>query len=255
MTERQRFTGKVAMVTGAGHGIGAAIATRLAGEGAAVLACDISAERAEAKANELRRAGAKSAAAIVDVRERASVEATVAKARQDFGGLDVLVNAAGVMDRAPFLDMTDELWRKVLETNLTGLFLCCQAAARAMVASGTHGSIVNIASGSGILGGQGRGAYGASKAGVINLTQTMAIELAAYGIRVNAVAPGPVKTRPEQGDTLGPHVASRMPMKRFGTADEIASVTLFLASDEASFTTGHTYAADGGLTITGILDG
>ncbi len=90
---------------------------------------------------------------------------------------------------------------------------------------------------------------------MINLTQTMAIELAAHGIRVNAVAPGPVKTRPEQGDTLGPHVAARMPMKRFGTADEIASVTLFLASDEASFTTGHTYAADGGLTITGILDG
>jgi NAD(P)-dependent dehydrogenase (short-subunit alcohol dehydrogenase family) len=124
-----------------------------------------------------------------------------------------------------------------------------------MIAAGKGGAIVNIASGSGILGGQGRGAYGASKAGVINLTQTMGIELAAAGIRVNAIAPGPVKTRPEQGATLGPSVAARMPMKRFGRPEEIAAMAAFLASDEASFTTGHTFVADGGLTITGILEG
>ena len=124
-----------------------------------------------------------------------------------------------------------------------------------MVAQKSGGAIVNIASGSGIFGGQGRAAYGASKAGVINLTQTMAIELAPHNIRVNAVAPGPVKTRPEQGATIGPSVASRMPMKRFGRPEEIAAMTAFLASDEASFTTGHTLAADGGFTAVGILDG
>ncbi|MFM9939253.1 MAG: SDR family NAD(P)-dependent oxidoreductase [Hyphomicrobiaceae bacterium] len=250
-----RFKSRVAIVTGGGHGIGAAIASRLAAEGAKVLVCDIQADRAQAKAAEITTKNGTAAAFAVDVRERASVEAAVVRAVTEFGGLDVLINAAGVMDRAPFLETSDELWRKVLETNLTGIFLCCQTAARKMIELKNNGSIVNIASGSGILGGQGRAAYGASKAGVMNLTQTMAIELAAHGIRVNAVAPGPVKTRPEQGAALGPSVAARMPLKRFGTAEEIAALTLFLASGEASFITGHTYAADGGFTIAGILDG
>jgi 3-oxoacyl-[acyl-carrier protein] reductase len=251
----ERFKGKVAIVTGGGHGIGAAIVDRLASEGAAVLICDLRRERAEAKAEAIKGRGGRAVGAPADVRVRSDIESAVARAASDLGRLDVLVNAAGIMDRAPFLEMDDDLWRRVIDTNLYGTFICCQAVAREMIAAGKGGAIVNIASGSGILGGQGRGAYGASKAGVINLTQTMGIELAAAGIRVNAIAPGPVKTRPEQGATLGPSVAARMPMKRFGRPEEIAAMAAFLASDEASFTTGHTFVADGGLTITGILEG
>ena len=251
----QKLQGKTAIVTGGGHGIGGAIASRLAADGVQVLVVDIRRERAEAKAAEITGKGGKASGAAADVRVRTDVELAVGRAVGHYGRLDILVNAAGLMDRAPFLAMDDELWRRVLDTNLYGTFLFCQTAAKQMVAQKSGGAIVNIASGSGILGGQGRAAYGASKAGVINLTQTMAIELAVHDIRVNAVAPGPVKTRPEQGAHLGPNVASRMPMKRFGRPEEIAAMTAFLASDEASFTTGHTFAADGGFTIAGILDG
>jgi len=250
-----RFKGLSAVVTGGGHGIGGAIASRLAAEGAAVTVIDFRKERAAEKVAEITKAGGRALAEAADVRQRQEVAAALDAAIAHFGGLDVVVNAAGIMDRAPFLDTDDALWKRVIDTNLTGTFVVGQESARRMRASAKGGSIVNIASGSGILGGQGRAAYGASKAGVMNLTQTMAIELAPHAIRVNAIAPGPVKTRPEQGDTLGPSVASRMPLKRFGTAGEIAALAAFLASSEASFVTGHTYAADGGLTITGILDG
>lgn len=255
MTVHQRLIGQAAIVTGGGHGIGAAVAVRLAAEGASVLVADLSAERAEAKARELAATGAKAIGHAVDVRVRAQVEATVDRALAAFGRLDVLVNAAGVMDRAPFLEMDDALWHKVLDTNLLGTFLCGQIAARRMIAAGTKGRIVNVASTSGVFGGQSRAAYGASKAGVINLTQTMAIELAPHGILVNAVSPGPTKTRDVQGSAPGPSVLARMPLRRFGSADEIAAVAAFLASGEASFTTGHIFPADGGFTIAGIMEG
>lgn len=255
MPVQQRLLGQSAIVTGGGHGIGAAVASRLAAEGASVLVADLSAERAEAKARELTAAGGKAIGHAVDVRDRAQVQATVDRAVAAFGRLDVLVNAAGIMDRAPFLEMDDALWHKILDTNLHGTFLFGQIAARHMIAAGTRGRIVNVASNSGMFGGRGRAAYGASKAGVINLTQTMAIELAEHGILVNAVAPGPTKTRPEQGEQPGPSVLSRMPLGRFGTPEEIATVAAFLASGEASFTTGHIIPADGGFTITGIMEG
>jgi 3-oxoacyl-[acyl-carrier protein] reductase len=159
------------------------------------------------------------------------------------------------MDRAPFLEMTDEFFRRVLDVNLYGTFVCGQAAARQMVKQGGGGRIINVASNSGIFGGRGRAAYGASKAGIINLTQTMAIELAEHGILVNAVAPGPTKTRDDMPEKPWPSVAARMPLNRFGRPEEIAAVAAFLASDECSFTTGHVYAADGGFTIAGIMEG
>ncbi|MDP6952446.1 MAG: SDR family oxidoreductase [Alphaproteobacteria bacterium] len=247
-----RFEDKRAMVTGGGHGIGRAIAERLAGEGARVLICDRDRARAEDVAAELGE-GAK--AYVLDVRERAEVDAAVAEIVNLWGGLDVLVANAGVMDRMPFLETTDEHWRTVLGINLYGAFLCGQVAARQMVAQGTGGRIVNVASNSGIFGGRGRAAYGASKAALINLTQSMAIELAEYDILVNAVAPGPTRTRPEiQGDLME-SAARRMPLKRFGEPAEIAAVAAFLASDDCSFTTGHVYAADGGFTIAGIMEG
>ncbi len=247
-----RFVGKRAMVTGAGHGIGLAIAQRLAEEGAQVLICDRHEARAEAAANSI---GHDVAAHVIDVRERCAVEGAVAKAVALWDGLDVLVANAGVMDRMPFLETTDEHWRTVLGINLYGAFLCGQLAARRMVAQGTGGRIVNVASNSGIFGGRGRAAYGTSKAGLINLTQCMAIELAEHDILVNAVAPGPTKTHPELQGELMASAAQRMPLKRFGHPSEIAAVAAFLASDDCTFTTGHTYAADGGFTVAGVMEG
>lgn len=251
----QRYEGRTAIVTGSGHGIGAAVAARLAAEGAAVLVCDLSADRAATQAKAIKDKGGRAEAVAVDVRDRAQVEAAVGKAVSAFGGVDVLVNVAGIMDRAPLLDMSDELWHRIVDINLYGTFLFGQVVARRMVAQGKGGHIVNIASNSGKFGGMGRAAYGASKAGVINLTQSMAIELAPHGIYVNAVAPGPTKTRAQQGDAISPKVSSRMILKRFGKPEEIAAVVAFMASGEASFTTGHTYFADGGFTITGMMEG
>ena len=250
-----RLDNQAAIVTGAGHGIGAAIATRLAAEGASVLVADVSAERAEAHAKAIAAGGGNARGHAVDVKDRTAVEGAVAAAVKAFGRLDVLVNAAGIMDRAPALEMDDALWHRIIDTNLYGTFVFCQVAARAMIAAGNGGRIVNVASNSGLFGGRGRIAYGASKAGVINLTQTLAIELAPHGILVNAVAPGPTKTRADQPAEPWDSVKLRMPLQRWGRPEEIAAVAAFLASGEASFTTGHVVGADGGFTIAGIMEG
>jgi 3-oxoacyl-[acyl-carrier protein] reductase len=250
-----RFSDKSAMVTGAGHGIGQAIAARLASEGAKVLVCDIDEARADAAVAAIREAGGTAEAGVMNVRDRDDVEGAIQHLVETWGRIDIQVSCAGIMDRAPFLEMTDALWHKILDTNLHGAFLCGQIAARRMVAQGDGGRIVHVASNSGIFGGRGRAAYGASKAGLINLTQTMAIELAEYGILVNAVAPGPTLTQPEVQGELMASAANRMPLKRYGAPSEIAAVAAFLASDECSFTTGHVYAADGGFTIAGMMEG
>lgn len=246
------FEEKTAIVTGAAHGIGAAIATRLARDGANVLVADIEGSEAAATAHAI---GERATAMAVDVRDRDQVQAAVDDAIGRWGRLDVMVANAGIVDRAPFLDFDDALWHRVIDTNLYGVFVSGQLAARQMVAQGGGGRIVNVASNSGVFGGRGRAAYGASKAGIINLTQTMAIELAEHGILVNAVAPGATKTRVTGGDVPGPSVMARMPMQRYGTPDEIAAVAAFLASDECSFTTGHTVGADGGYTVAGVMEG
>jgi NAD(P)-dependent dehydrogenase (short-subunit alcohol dehydrogenase family) len=250
-----RLDGRIAIVTGAARGIGRAIATRLHADGAHVTFADLDPDEAEAAVRAADPDSARAAAHPVDVRDRVSVEALVEAVVARQGGPDIMVPNAGIMDRMPFLEMTDEFWHRVLGINLHGAFLCGQAAARRMVAQGRGGRIVNISSNSGIFGGRGRAAYGASKAGIINLTQTMAIELAEHGITVNAVAPGPTRTGPHMPEGPWPSVRARMPLARFGRPEEIAAVAAFLASDEASFVTGHTYAADGGYTVAGIMEG
>lgn len=242
---------RVAIVTGGARGIGRAIAARMVASGWRVVVADIDGDAATETAAAL--AGPVAARPFaVDVRDRARVEAMVENAAAAFGRLDVLVANAGTMERKPFLEIDDAYWHRVLDINLYGAFVCGQAAARRMVADGTAGRIVNVTSNSGILGGRDRAAYGASKAGLINLTQSMAIELAEYGILVNAVAPGLVQTKPEQAGELPAAIAARMPLGRWGQADEVAALAMFLASEDCSFTTGHVFAADGGFTAAGI---
>jgi len=249
---------RTAIVTGAAHGIGRAIAARLARDGLRVALADIDGDAARVAAAEIG-AGLPASrpapvALPVDVTDARSVDAMVAAAVDAIGEIDVLVSNAGVMDRAPFLEMTESFWRRVLDINLTGAFFCGQAVARRMVVRGRGGRIVNVASNSGVFGGRGRAAYGASKGGLINLTQTMAIELAEHGILVNAVAPGPTRTRDSMPEVPSDYVRSRMPLRRFGRPEEIAAVAAFLASEECSFVTGHVYCADGGFTIAGMMD-
>ena len=250
-----RLKGHVAIVTGSGRGIGRTIATRLAEEGAAVAVADLVRENAEAAAARLREAGWRAQAVQVDVTVPEQARAMVHAAIEAFGRLDVLVNNAGVGLNKPFLETSLEEWERTLRTNLTGTFLCSQAAACAMSETG-GGRIINIASISGERGAQNRSAYGASKAGVIQLTKVMALELASKGIRVNAVSPGPVLTE-MTSVTHPPEIRqayhARIPLRRYAKPEEIAAVVAFLASEEASFINGHTIEVDGGFIASGLI--
>jgi NAD(P)-dependent dehydrogenase (short-subunit alcohol dehydrogenase family) len=246
----QRFTDQVAIVTGAAHGIGAATAERLAGEGAAVVIADLDAQGAEQRATLIRAAGGDAFALQLDVTSRASVESMLAATLQQYGRVDVLANIAGVAFGEPFLEITDEKWHTTLAVNLTGVYLCSQVVARQMVQQQIAGRIVNMASTNGLVAENNLAHYNASKFGVVGLTMSMAIDLAPYNIRVNSVCPGLIKTRLTQPARENPEWVAgymqKIPLKRFGEPEEVAAAVAYLASLDSGFITGHQLVIDGG---------
>ena len=250
---RPKFSleGKVAIVAGSSRGIGKAIALAFAEAGADVVVCSRALDgKLESVAEEIRGLDRRSLAVPTDITKKAAVDNLVQRTMDEFGVVDILVNNAGTIVRASLVEHSEEDWNKVMDTNLKGYYLCSQAVSKIMIDQ-KRGNIINIASMKGIRAAPGRISYSISKAGVIMLTRVLALELASYNIRVNAIAPGWVKTEltePLWGDPKASgEIEAGIPMGRWGTVDEIANAVLFLASDASSYVTGHTLVADGGI--------
>jgi NAD(P)-dependent dehydrogenase (short-subunit alcohol dehydrogenase family) len=254
MTLAKPLEARVALVTGASSGLGRHFAQTLAHAGAHVV---VAARRVDALAElcaEIATAGGQARAVALDVTDRASVERAVADAASA-GGLDILVNNAGVSSVRPFLDVTEAEWDFVSDTNLKGNFLVAQAAARAMKAQGRGGAIVNIASILGLRVTQSVPAYVASKAAVVQLTKAMALELARYNIRVNALCPGYVETDLNKdffATDAGQALIRRIPQRRLGRPDELDGAMLLFCSDAGSYITGSVLAVDGGHLVSSV---
>jgi NAD(P)-dependent dehydrogenase (short-subunit alcohol dehydrogenase family) len=248
------LTGRTAIVTGAGAGIGKGIARVFARFGARVAILERDPATAARTADEIAAAGGEALAVPTDVRDRTAVEHGLATTLARYGAVDVLVNNAGGTFAAPFLDATDKGWEALLRANLTSVLVCTQVAGRQMVAQGRGGSIVNVVSIEGARAAPGYAAYAAAKAGVINLTQTTALELAPHGIRVNAIAPDICMT--EGLAAMVPEAerarfAWTIPLGRAGEPEDVAGAAVFLASALARYVTGTTLHVDGGTHAAG----
>ena len=245
-----QLTNQIAVVTGAGRGIGRAIALKFANEGADIVVVSRTQENSEKVAAEIRELGRKAWAFAVDVSDSASVTAAAEKILADCGKVDILVNNAGVTRDGLLMRMSDADWDTVLDTNLKGAFLVTKAFFRAF-AKQRAGRIINISSVIGLIGNPGQCNYAASKAGLIGFTQSVARELAGRGVTVNAIAPGFIETdmTSELNEELKSNILKQIPMGKFGAADDIAGAALFLASASARYVTGQVLTVDGGMVM------
>ncbi|WP_298799125.1 SDR family NAD(P)-dependent oxidoreductase [Pseudonocardia sp. 73-21] len=242
-----RLAGRRAVVTGAARGIGAEIARTFATEGASVAVLDVSAEGAATTAAEVG-----GTAHVVDLRDVAATRAALEEAVEALGGIDVLVNNAGVLRKAPLLDITTDDWDDMFAVTLRPVLVTTQVAARAMIAAGGGGAIVNMASMAARTGGAGQGHYAAAKAAVVALTRVSALELGGHGIRVNCLCPGFVLTEMGAATRTPEQVAewtSRSPLGRLGETTDVARTALFLASDDADYLTGQAINVTGGMVM------
>ena len=251
LNERLDLADRVAVVTGGAHGIGRATATVLGAAGAAVVIADVDAAAAEAVAGELRAKGGRAAVAALDVSDEKAVEDAIAGVAAEFGRLDILVNNAGLGARTPTIDLETKAWRRVMDVGLDGAFYCSRAAGRHMVAR-KSGAVVSVSSIMGLCGGglYPNLAYHTAKGGIVNMTRALALEWAAHGVRVNAVAPAFVRTRLTETLLSEPGMEAAIlastPAGRLVEPEEVAYAIHFLASDAAAMITGHTLPVDGG---------
>ena len=247
--------GKVAVITGAAKGMGKAHALKLSGAGAKVVVSDLSLEECQLVVDEIKKARGEAVAVKCDISQKNDVDNLVKEALNKFKRIDILVNNAGIYPFKPFMEMQEKDFEKVIDVNLKGYFLMAQACAKEMQKNqpnekGYRGSIVNIASVAAIMGFAGLAHYCASKGGIIAMSKAIALELAPLGIRINNVDPGAIDTPGASNATMTDEQRKAMlapiPMKRQGSAEEIANAVLFLASDESSYMTGSTMVVDGG---------